>query len=101
MDIRNLSFPSNFVLQGDSEWYEQQLIKCYTKINDEKDLAIKFKYIVSWCRSIEQLINLGSNSRNTGTTIHSDFAEFSFCWTACGMHGGLIFHEDSGWQLHS
>jgi len=43
----------------------------------------------SWIRQMESLARL---CENTGGELHSDFAPLSFCWSACGMFGGLIFH---------
>jgi hypothetical protein len=54
----------------------------------------------SYLRSIRTLNRFKKDTG--GITIYPDFASLSFCWHACGMYGGFIFHSSAmEWSVHT
>lgn len=40
-------------------------------------------------------------AETTGLVTYHDNAKHSFCWSAGGLFGGCIYHDDGTWNLHT
>lgn len=72
---------------------------CRIKLEQARIFAISIGARVSFESTLARLCELGKTS---GVKLYLDSAPHSFGFSACGMVGGLIYHDsDKTWSLHT
>ena len=100
MRLESLSFDPDCVLRNSVE-ISERLQKIVLVVNAQ-NWETRVKYVRSLLDCAERLKGLGHNS-GCEISIGNDLDNegLSFYWSACGMVGGMVFHEGDGWTLHS
>lgn len=68
---------------------QKRLAECRELINEKPELFSTLR------NSIAVLQRIGN------AILYYDFAPYSFMFEADGFRGGLIYHEGTGWMLHT